>query len=193
MRFRECAVPEGTRLATFRDETSYLAASAVEVDLPADVPVTAPELAQAAMVRPNFVPERLLAIADALIHIQGVLFKPLGFEPVANPRKRTQPEFAVGKRFGPWQVYSIQDDEVLLGDTDPMWDFRVSFLVAPGHARLGVVLRARNKPGELYYRAVRRMQQRMLRDSLQRGLEALAARAPRAANTPDVPAVDEAR
>ncbi|WP_269857902.1 DUF2867 domain-containing protein [Streptomyces sp. RPT161] len=192
MLFRECAVPEGTRLAAFRDEASYLNAAAVEVDLPAG-PVTAPELARAALARPNFVPERLQPVADVLTRIQGALFKPFGLEPNTNHRKRAQPELAVGNRFGPWQVYSIQDEEVLLGDTDPLWDYRVSFLVARQLACLGVVLRARNKPGEIYYKMMRRMQQRMLRDSLQRGLETLAAGAPRVANHLHAAGADEAR
>jgi hypothetical protein len=192
MRFRECAVPEGTRLAAFRDEASYLNAAAVEAELLTGLPVTAPELARASLARPNFVPERLQPVADALTRIQGVLFKPLGFEPNTHRRKRAQPELAVGSRFGPWQVYSIHDDEVLLGDTDPLWDYRVSFLVDRGRARLGVVLRARNKPGEIYYGMMRRMQQRMLRESLQRGLETLSAAPRRVPGPQSAVALDEA-
>ncbi|PYC80211.1 hypothetical protein C7C46_13050 [Streptomyces tateyamensis] len=181
MRFRECAVPEGTRLAAFQLDAPHLAAAAVEADLPGTVPITAPQLARAAMARPNLVPERLQAFGDALTAIQGVIFKPFGVVPNTHRRNKELPELVVGDRFGPWQVYSIEDHEVVLGDTDPFWDFRVSFLVTEPVARLGVVLRARNKPGELYYRLMRRMQQRMLRDSLQRGLETLTAAAGAAA------------
>ncbi|HEY2099750.1 DUF2867 domain-containing protein [Amycolatopsis sp. NBC_01480] len=187
MRFRDCAVPEGTGLATFRDGSPYLNASAVEVDLPAGVAVTAPDLTRAALARPNLVPERLQPVADALTRVQGVLFKPFGLEPNTSHRKRAMPELATGNRFGPWQVYSVEDGEVVMGDTDPLWDYRVSFLVTGSIARLGVVLRARNKPGEIYYRMMRRMQQRMLRDALERGLQTVAAEAP------ETPIADEAR
>jgi hypothetical protein len=115
VRFRDCAVPEGTQLAHFRDEADYRNASAVEVDLPVGLQVNAPQLARAAMARPNFVPARLQPVADALTRIQGVLFKPFGLEPNTNHRKRAQPELAVGNRFGPWQVYAVHDSEVLMG------------------------------------------------------------------------------
>lgn len=177
MDFRPCPVPAGSALAEFRDSGDYLNASTMEVDLPEGVVVTAPVLARAAMERPNFAPDRLLPLVDALTRIQGVLFKPFGVEPNTHNRKRALPAMEVGNRFGPWQVYSVTEDEVLLGDVDPFWDFRVTFLVDGGTARLGVVLRARNKPGEIYYRMMKGLQQKMLRDSLRRGLELLIKQA----------------
>ncbi len=95
---------------------------AVAVDLPTGT--TAVEFTRVAVVsRPDWI-DRLLGLRDAIVG-------PLGLRTQVRVAPE-QIEIIAGRRFGPFKVLSVADDEVLVGDDDKHLRFRTSFAVRGG-------------------------------------------------------------
>jgi len=97
---------------------------AVAVDLPTGT--TAVEFTRAAVVsRPNWI-DRLLGLRDAIVAPLGLRTQVRVAPDQVAP---DQIEIITNRRFGPFKVLSVAEDEVLVGDDDKHLRFRTSFAV----------------------------------------------------------------
>jgi hypothetical protein len=115
---------------------------------PAAAPAVARQLFASA---PGWV-RRLLALRDWLVHP----FELVTFPAPARPAVAA--ELAPGGRLGPFLVFSVSPEEVVLGQDDQHLSFRVSVRVEPeqpGQAVLTTAVEFHNRAGRVYFAFIR--------------------------------------
>jgi len=122
---------------------------AVAIDLPTGI--TAVEFTRAAVVStPGWI-LKLLDLRDAVV-------RPLGLRTQVRVAPE-QVEIVAGRRFGPFKVLSVADDEVLLGDDDKHLRFRTSFAVRGRAARtegvMTTIVAHENLAGHIYFALIK--------------------------------------
>lgn len=78
------------------------------------------------------------------------LVAPLGLKTGPLEQRSGSPEIKVGARLGAFQVYSISDDEVIMGEDDKHLDFRVSVMISAGAYHIATWVKPHNIWGRLY-------------------------------------------
>ncbi|GAA4011229.1 DUF2867 domain-containing protein [Hymenobacter fastidiosus] len=162
-------IPATSQIAAGFSSVDY--ADAYQLPLLAQHPVAAPAVAQLLFGQgPGWVRH--------LLRLRHWLVRPLGLTTFpATPLSPDQP-LVPGGRLGLFQVFSVADQEVVLGLNDRHLDFRVSVWVPPTPPRRAVVttvVHFHNRVGRLYFAVIRPFHHLVVKALLRHALRKPAA------------------
>ncbi|SHJ61629.1 Protein of unknown function [Hymenobacter daecheongensis DSM 21074] len=164
-------VPADSRLSQYFPEERY--ADAYAVPLAAHHPAQAPAVARLLLGQgPNWV-RRLLRLRDWLVRPLGLATFPTQAAPAPEP------PLVAGGQLGPFRVFSVEPQEVVLGQDDHHLDFRVSVWVPAGaeprRAVLSTAVRFHNRLGRVYFALIRPFHHLVVKALLRHALRAAPA------------------
>ncbi len=152
---RSDVLPPDSQLHTYAKPQDFLDCFSVTVDnaWAANV-ATMPEIA--ALIVETEVPG-----AEQLVKLRNLIVKPLGLKTSDDMSQQSGPSspqnMQVGDRVGFFKIYSIERNEIILGEDDVHQDFRVSLFRAPGDPTtlyLATCCQRHNLFGHLYLAAI---------------------------------------